>query len=90
MFNELLSYLQSTKGVRFHYFKHGLYINALVEEVKPYMTDGVQVLFSGGDITLWKHNKINKIRRPDNLIIDCENCYSIKNEHGEAIGFLYN
>lgn len=75
----------------FHLYHHGLMILSLVEKVEPYYDadTGVKITFRGGDCHIWSTNLIHKCPRPDNLIIECETCYSLYNEYETHIGYLY-
>jgi hypothetical protein len=79
------------KGKTFHLYKHGLIITTPVMDVDTYYgDDGLEIFISGGKLTIYNTNRIIKCRRPSQLIIECENCYQLSNEHNEPIGYIYN
>lgn len=68
----------------------GLLIVSQVLSVEDYYNDnGIRVHFKGGNFHVWNDNKIIQCPRPGNLIVECEICFSLNNEHGDHIGFLY-
>lgn len=74
----------------YHFYKHGLFIGTGIESVEPYYEEaGIKFNFNGGNFHIWKDNRITECRRPSNLLVECEICFSLNNEHDEHIGFLY-
>jgi hypothetical protein len=90
MFEELLKACEEN-GTQFHYYKDDFIIITDVESVRQ--TSGgyksLEIKFKGGQITVWEDSKIRKCVRPDNLIVDCKQCFGIYNSAGEPIGFIY-
>jgi hypothetical protein len=73
----------------FHFYKFGLCIISPVTGIED-IGSGLEIKIDGGNVTIWDDSLINKVSRPANLIRECENCYSLTNEYGEPIGYVYN
>ncbi|QUH21835.1 hypothetical protein [Alkaliphilus sp. B6464] len=87
MFNELVEIVK--KGnVKYHLYQHDLMINT---DVLDYEIDSdfINLKIAVGYITIWCDSILDKCRRPDNLIIECEYCFRIYNQYKEPIGYLY-
>lgn len=89
LYDELKNYMLDDTPKKYHYYKNGLIINAAITEVKD-NSNGIEFGCKGLRITVWDDNKIIKCRRPSNLICECDNCYSLMNEFGEPIGYVYS
>lgn len=89
MYEQLRDLCKNGKGVRYHYYVHSLTITSPIIHVEEYNDGGMKVFFEGGQINVWDNSRITKARRPSNLIVECEECYEIKNEYDEHIGFIY-
>jgi hypothetical protein len=91
-YNELREYLLDLSIPKtFHYYKHGLYICLGIRSVKEiYNGEGIELDCHGAIITVWKDSKVNRCRRPANLLKECKNCFSLCNEYDEPIGYVYN
>lgn len=90
LYDEIVDMVKNSDDpVYFHYSKDGLYVKSIVEMYEDYQ-NGFKVQFQQGYVQLWNSHKIDKINRPDNLIIKCNSCYRLYNENDEVIGCLYN
>jgi hypothetical protein len=89
-FKQLVFGQEDVTKIRFHIYKNGLIVDSPVTKVEPYYEDaGVKVTFNGGNFHIWAENEISKCFRPANLIVECEVCFNLYNEHSEHIGYLY-
>jgi hypothetical protein len=89
-YNELKRYLLNEDITKtYHYYRFGLCIISTVQGMED-NGSGIEILIDGGVITVWSDSMITRVLRPANLIKDCENCYSLTNEYGEPIGYVYN
>ncbi len=90
--HEFLDYIfdYQNQNIIFHYYKFGLLISSPVINVERYYEDGIKIHFKGGNTHVWAKNKIIKVRRPANLIRECEVCYSLHNEYNEHIGYVFS
>lgn len=76
--------------MKYFYYQHGLVINSKVCYVDFHDDDKyMEVFFEGGYIGVNSKNDIKKAQPPSNLITDYEVCFSLTNEYGGHIGFLY-
>lgn len=89
-FQKLKSFLLQTdkNKIKYHYYKSGLLINTNVTEIEI-DDEHIDVYFVGGVISIINNCTIDRVRRPSNLITDCEYCYQIKNEYEDGIGYLF-
>lgn len=90
-FQEFKNKIQAAEGLIFHYYKHDFVITSPVETIELYYgEEAIKINFSGGNIIVWaKDDAITKVDRPSMLIVECEFCYSLQNEYGDGIGYLY-
>ncbi|MCQ4925025.1 hypothetical protein NE686_18130 [Tissierella carlieri] len=51
--------------------------------------DCIKLSIPGGLVTIWDDSKIERCKRPDNLITECNHCYRIYNQDAECIGYVY-
>ncbi len=87
MYKELLELVKSNK-VKYHIYLYDLIINADVGSFEI-ENNYIKLFIPGGEITIWDDSKIDKIRRPDNLIMKCNHCFRIYNQYGDCIGYIY-
>lgn len=89
-FQRLKSFLQQTETskVKYHFYKHGLFIKANVIKV-DIEDDHIDIRTAETLITIENTFTISNVRRPANLITDCEACFQIKNDYDDQIGYLY-
>lgn len=89
-FKQLVFNQQDCSKLKYHLYKNGLFIVSTVEGVEALYGDaGIKISFKGGVLNIWAENEISKCFRPANLMIECETCFSLSNEYGKYIGYLY-
>lgn len=87
IYKELLQIVEDNK-VKYHIYLYDFIISVdVIDTITD--KDHIQLIIPGGEVTIWENSKIEKCRRPDNLIIECEHCYRIYNQYNECIGYVY-
>lgn len=87
-YNSFKNYVLDTPGLKFFFYKTGMYVNAKIKSIED-LNEGLKLKFEGGEITIWNDKKIQEIPRPSMLIVECERCFSLFNEYDEHIGDIY-
>ena len=87
IYNEFLDVLNYNDA------KYMLYLNDLFIDVKVNSIiveeNYCKLFIPGGEITIWKENRVEKCIKPDNVIMECRYCYRIYNQYGEPMGYIY-
>lgn len=91
LFKEFKNYvLNAQKPLIYHFYRHGMIIRTEIVTVEPLHEDaGIKFSFKDGTIDFWAKSKLLKVSRPSMLLTNCEACYSLYNEYGEQIGYIY-
>lgn len=79
-------------GAYFHFYQSDFVINTPVINAQPYEGNEftLEIHFEGGHVQVWKdESTVKECIRPDNLIVDCEQCFRLINSDGVNIGYIY-
>lgn len=87
IYNEFLDVLNYNDA------KFTLYLNDLFIDVKVNSIiveeNYCKLFIPGGEITIWKENRVEKCIRPDNVIMECKYCYRLYSQYDDCIGYIY-
>ncbi|NMF04586.1 hypothetical protein ACUH7Y_09705 [Clostridium beijerinckii] len=78
---------EQLKEGTFYYHKCGLLVKSEVNLVLEINKDILNVNFTGGCVDVYM-DKIEHIRRPENIIAEFKWCYRLRNEYDECIGYI--
>ncbi|HEY8363036.1 MAG TPA: hypothetical protein VIK77_09160 [Tissierellaceae bacterium] len=88
MYKDIIRLLKSYNNVEYHYYSDNLFILSKITKYEA-GTDYIKAYFSSGNITIHRNDRIVKVPRPANLIVDCVECYAILDKNKDSIvGYL--
>lgn len=87
IYNEFLDVLNHNDA-KFMLYLNDLYIDVEMTGITV-KENYCKLSIPGGEITIWKENKIVKCQRPDNVIMECKHCFRLYSQYGEHMGYIY-
>lgn len=89
IYNEFLDIL-NYNNTKFMLYLYDLLIDVEVTGITVGENENFcKLSIPGGEITVWKENKIEKCQRPDNVIMECKYCFRLFNQYGDYMGYIY-